>query len=332
MPRPIQDQVVVITGASSGIGRETALAFAAKGARVVLAARNTRALETLAAEIRARGGRAIAVPTDVADPAAVQRLAHAAVETFGRIDTWVNNAAVSFYATFEQAALAEMRRQMDVNYWGNVHGFKSAIPYMRREGGGVLISVASALSDFAIPLQGTYCASKHALRALTESLRIELKHEGLPISVVLIKPPSVDTPFFQHARTRAGVLPKPVAPVYDPAVIAKRIVMAAEAPRREVMIGGAAQLFAFVHRHAPRLFEWHQATFGVRGQLTDEPKAVEGPSNFFTPLDEPGAVRAEGKAWKTSWVMWLEEHPKTTAAGAVAAAAAIAAWRRGVRR
>jgi NAD(P)-dependent dehydrogenase (short-subunit alcohol dehydrogenase family) len=332
MPRLLRDQVVVITGASTGIGRAAALAFAARGARVVLAARNAEALETVAADIRAQGGQALVVPTDVTDMAAVERLAEAAVERFGRIDTWVNNAAVSFYATFEQATLAEMRRQMDVNYWGNVHGFKAALPHLRAGGGGVLISVASALSDFAIPLQGTYCAAKHALRALTESLRIELMHERAPIDVVLIKPPSVDTPFFQHARTKTGFVPKPVAPVYDPAVIARRIVMAAESPRREVLIGGAAQFFALVHRNAPRLFEWHQSKFGIQGQQTREPKPVEGRSNFYAPLDEPGAVRVDGHAWKASWVMWLEEHPKTTIAGAAAAAAAVALMRRGPSR
>jgi NAD(P)-dependent dehydrogenase (short-subunit alcohol dehydrogenase family) len=192
--------------------------------------------------------------------------------------------------------------------------------------------VASALADFAIPLQGTYCASKHALRALTESLRIELAHAGVPIAVVLVKPPSVDTPFFHHARTKTGFLPKPVAPVYDPVVVAKRIVEAAERPRREIMVGGAAQLFAAVHRVAPRLYEWHQARFGISGQQTGVPKGVDGPSNFLAPLPEAGATRVTGEGWKASWVMWLEEHPKAAVAGAVAAGAAIAAWRRGARR
>ncbi len=332
MARPLKDQVVVITGASTGIGREVAREFAAKGARVVLAARNARALESLAEEIRAKGGRALPIPTDVTDFAAVERLAAAAVEHFGRLDTWVNNAAVSYYATFEQATLDEMRRQVEVNFWGNVHGFKAALPLMKATG-GVWISVASALSDFAIPLQGTYCAVKHALRALTESVRIEFKHAGVPIDVVLIKPPSVDTPFFEHALTRTGYLPKPVAPVYDPAVIAKRILMAAERPQREVMIGGAAQFFSLVHRYAPRLFEWHQARFGFQGQMTERPKSADGLSNFYAPLDEPGAVRQQGNAWKASWVMWLEEHPKTaTLAGSALLAATAVGWQRARRR
>lgn len=179
MPRLLRDQVVVITGASTGIGREAALEFAARGARVVLAARNAEALNTVAADIRAQGGQALVVPTDVTDMAAVERLAEAAVERFGRIDTWVNNAAVSFYATFEQATIEEMRRQMDVTYWGNVHGFKAALPHLRQGGGGVLISVASALADFAVPLQGTYCAAKHALgQRDTRERHVSLTPEG----------------------------------------------------------------------------------------------------------------------------------------------------------
>lgn len=331
MPRPLRDQVVVITGASTGIGREAALEFARTGARVVLAARNARALETLAREIRRQGGQALAVPTDVTDYEAVERLAAAAVERFGRIDTWVNNAAVSFYATFEEASIPEMRRQVEVNYWGNVHGFKAALPHMKASG-GVWISVASALADFAIPLQGTYCAVKHALRALTESVRIEFRHAGIPIDVVLVKPPSVDTPFFEHALTKTGYLPKPVAPVYDPGVIAKRIVMAAEKPGREIMVGGAAQFFAFVHRRAPGLYEWHQARFGFQGQQTKTPKPANGPTNFYAPLEEEGAIREQGNAWKVSWVMWLEEHPKTATLAGAALLAAAAGWQRARRR
>ena len=317
-PRPVADQVVVITGASSGIGREAARLFAARGARVVAAARNREGLETLVAEIRDAGGRAIAVPTDVGDPEAVERLAEAAEEAFGRIDIWVNNAALSFYATFEDATVAEMRRQFEVNYWGNVHGIKAALPRLRRAGGGVIMSVASALSDFAIPLQSTYCATKHALRALTEALRIELAAAGEPIAVVLIKPPSVDTPFFRHAKTKIGVLPRPVWPVYDPAVIARRIVRAAEHPTREVMVGGAPQLFRAIHTLAPRLYEWHQARFGSQGQRTEVPKGPCGPSNFEAPLREPGQVRQAGDGWRASWVMWLEEHPRTTLTAAAA--------------
>jgi MYXO-CTERM domain-containing protein len=294
----------------------------------VVAARNARALETLAEEIRAGGGAVLVVATDVTDVGAVERLADRAVQHFGRIDTWVNNAAVSMYGTFEQTPVEEMRRQVDVNYWGAVHGFKAAIPRMKATGGGTVMAVASALADFAIPLQSTYCAAKHALRGLTEALRIELLHERVPIDVVLIKPPSVDTPFFRHALTHTGYLPKPIAPVYDPAVIAKRIVLAAQDPRREVMVGGAAQLFAFIHRNAPRLFEWQQARSGFEGQLTDVPKPPEGPTNFFHALDEPGETRPNGNGWKASWVMWLEEHPKTTAAAGAALLGAAAAWRR----
>lgn len=330
MTRLLKDQVVVITGAGTGIGREAALRFAEQGARVVAASRNAEALETLVTQIRRFGGRAIAVPTDVTRPEEVERLAETAEEHFGRIDTWVNNAAVSFYATFEQASIEEMRHQMEVNYWGYIYGIKAALPRLKKAGGGTVILVTSALSDFAIPLQGTYCAAKHALRAIAESLRIELKHDQAPIHVSLIKPPSVDTPFFRHARTKLGVLPKPVAPVYDPWVIAEEIVRAAgsENPPRELLVGGAPKFFSLIHQVAPSLFEWHQARFGYQGQMTKTPKGVEEENNFYAPVEEEGAERDTGKGWKVSWVQWLQDHPKAAAAAGVAAAAAVVAVRR----
>lgn len=328
MTRPLQDQVVVITGAGTGIGREAAFQFAEKGARVVAASRNEQALDTLVKQIRDLGGRAIAVPTDVTSLEQVEDLAETAIEHFGRIDTWVNNAAVSFYATFEQADVSEMRHQMDVNYWGYIYGMKAALPRMKAEGGTIIL-VTSALSDFAIPLQGTYCAAKHALRAIAESLRIELKHDGTPVNISVIKPPSVDTPFFAHARTKLGVKPKPVAPVYDPWIIANEIVRAAasDRPPRELLVGGAGKLFSVVHTLMPSLFEWQQAKMGYQGQMTKEPKGLEESNNFYAPVAEAGCARDTGKAWKVSWVQWLQDHPKTAVAAGVAAAAAAVAVR-----
>ncbi|HZA34874.1 MAG TPA: SDR family oxidoreductase, partial [Vicinamibacterales bacterium] len=206
---PLRDQVMVITGASSGIGLVTARQAAGAGARVVLAARNGRDLERAVASIRARGGRAIHVVADVADPLQVEEIAAAATREFGRIDTWVNNAAVSMYGRIMELPIDDMRRQMDVNYWGQVYGSRTAVRHLR-ERGGALINVASALSDRAIPLQANYCAAKHAVKAFTDALRMELEEEGVPIAVTLVKPASIDTPFFDKARTYLGVEPQPV--------------------------------------------------------------------------------------------------------------------------
>jgi NAD(P)-dependent dehydrogenase (short-subunit alcohol dehydrogenase family) len=184
--KPIGEQVIVVTGASSGIGLVTARQAAAAGARVVLAARNGPDLEHAVTSIRESGGRATFVVTDVADPAQVDALARAAAAEFGRIDTWVNNAAVSMYGRIVDLSIADMRRQMDVNYWGQVYGSIAAVRALRRSG-GALINVASALSDRAIPLQGVYCAAKHAVKAFTETLRMELEAEGVPVAVTLVK-------------------------------------------------------------------------------------------------------------------------------------------------
>ncbi|HEX2462855.1 MAG TPA: SDR family oxidoreductase, partial [Vicinamibacterales bacterium] len=213
--KPISEQVVVITGASSGIGLVTARGAARAGARVVLAARNEADLRHAVDAIRREGGRASYVVADVANVEQVNGVAAAAVAEFGRIDTWVNNAAVSLYGRLVEMPLEEMRRQFDVNYWGQVHGCRAALPYLRSEGGAI-INVGSALSDRAIPLQGNYCAAKHALKAFTDALRMELEEAAIPISVTLVKPASIDTPFFEKARTHLGVEPQPVPPVYAP--------------------------------------------------------------------------------------------------------------------
>lgn len=319
MPRPLPDQVWVITGASSGIGRETALTVARSGARVVLAARNGEALEELAAEIRRAGGQAIAVPTDVTDPAAVERLADAAVEFFGRIDTWLNNAGVALYARFEDASLDEMHAVMNVHYWGTVHGFQAALPRMKASGGGTILCVGSVLSDAAVPLQSAYVAAKHAIKGLTASIRQELLHADLPIHVTLIKPASINTPFFEHARTHLGVEPKGIPPLYDPALVARAIARCAVKPQRELLVGGSGELFSGLEHLAPRLLDQQQRLMGVASQRSRLPKSAEAPSTLFGPLSDAGRVRGKGRGWKVSWVSWMREHPRSTMAGAALA-------------
>src|SRR5688572_571621 len=275
--KPIAEQVIVITGASSGIGLVTAQKAARAGACVVLAARNEADLRQAVDDIRAAGGRAIYVVADVADPDQVASIARAAIGEFGRIDTWVNNAAVSIYGRIMELSVEEMRRQFDVNYWGQVYGCRAAVPHLQRDGGAI-INVGSALCDRAIPLQGNYCAAKHALRGFTETLRMELEAEGAPIAVTLVKPSSIDTPFFEKARTRFDVEPQPVPPVYAPEIVADAILRCAVHPTRDVMVGGSGRLLAAANL-LPRVGDWYMERTLFDAQQTDIPVSQDRGDN-----------------------------------------------------
>src|SRR3954463_3560409 len=290
MPKPVSEQVVVITGASTGIGRATAFAFAARGAKVACAARSREALDVLVAQIRVKGGTAIAVPTDVADPVAVRALADTAEQHFGHLDTWVNNAAVSVWGRVEDITDAEFDRVMRVNFLGQVHGVHAALPALRRAGGGAVIGVASVEGVRAVPLHGPYTASKWALRAMYDCLRMELAQEGAPIAVTTILPASIDTPFFQHARSRLGAMPKPPPPVYAPEIVADAIVFTAQHPRREVAVGGAAVGFVTGQRLSPALTDAVMSIprLGVSESKADRPD--NGQDNVDAPMDGPGQV------------------------------------------
>ncbi|GIF14972.1 SDR family oxidoreductase [Actinoplanes teichomyceticus] len=290
MPRPISEQVVVITGASSGIGRAAALAFAARGARVVCAARGAPALDTLVARIHADGGSAVAVPTDVADPRAVRALAEAAERRYGRIDTWVNNAAVGVWGRVEDITDAEFDRVMRVNFLGQVHGAHAALPALRRAGGGVLIGVVSAEGACAVPLQGPYVASKFAARAFYDSLRAELALEGAPVAVTAILPASIDTPFFEHARSKLGAMAKPPPPVYAPEIVADTLVYAAAHPRREIPVGGAAAGLMLGQRLAPALTDALLSIRRVGAGTQRAGRPDSGVDNLDGPVAEPGRV------------------------------------------
>jgi short-subunit dehydrogenase len=291
--KPIGEQVIVITGASSGIGLVTARQAARDGARVVLAARNAAALDRAVNAIRAAGGRAAAAVADVADPRQVEAIANTARREFGAIDTWVNNAAVSMYGRIAELSIEDMRRQMDVNYWGQVYGSRVAVREMEGRG-GALINVGSALSDRAIPLQGGYCAAKHALKGFTDSLRMELEEAGAPISVTLVKPASVDTPFFEKARTYLGVEPQPVPPVYAPEVVAEVILHAAQHPVRELIAGGSGAKLSAA-RFAPRLADLYMERWTFDSQSTTTP-AGGRPDNLYEPVVDDGGER--GRNWK----------------------------------
>ncbi len=225
--KPVEEQVVVITGASSGIGLATAHLFASRGAKgLVLVARNEEALRKIADELSQGGTRAVAVPADVSKREDLERVARTAIETFGRFDTWVNDAAVALYGTLDEIPIEDQRQLFDVNYWGVVNGSMIAADHMRRRG-GTIINVGSVLSERTMILQTQYSASKHAVKAFTDGLRMELENQGAPIAVTLIKPSSIDTPYIEHARNyldRNNAVPPPA---YDPHLVGKAIMFAA---------------------------------------------------------------------------------------------------------
>jgi NAD(P)-dependent dehydrogenase (short-subunit alcohol dehydrogenase family) len=286
--KPINQQVVVVVGASSGIGRAAALLFAEKGARVVVAARSAPGLDSLVQEIRSKGGNAIAVVADVADVSQVDQVAARAVAEHGRIDTWVHLAAVSVWAPFEQTRPEEFKRVLDVNLLGQIHGALAALPHLRAQGCGGLIHVSSVEGRVSIPYNSAYAASKHGVQGFLGSLRLELMREGVPISVTAILPSTIDTPFFENALTRLGVQPRGPAPVYAPELVARAIVDAAEHPAAEIVVGGGGALLLLMKRLTPRLLERILLTrVGFESQLTDRTKSAEAPNNLASPI--PGA-------------------------------------------
>ncbi len=310
--RPIGEQVVVITGASSGIGREAALQFAVRGASLVLAARNADALREVEREVHRLGAQAETVTADVARWEEVERIAAQAVARFGRIDTWVNNAAVTEYAAVEDMTPDEIARIVQVDLLGAIYGMKAALPHLARQGQGAIINVASVEARRAMPLQSAYAAAKHGLAGFTDALRLELAHARLPITVTLIVPATINTPIFVHARSKLGVLPQPIPPVYEPRTAARAIVFAAEHPRREIVVGGAGKLALVLQRISPALLDWLLLRTGIgwRGQESSMPGDQGG--ILFTPSSGYGSVTGDfGQRSKSVslYTRYVDEYP-----------------------
>ncbi|MHB1225539.1 MAG: SDR family oxidoreductase [Gemmatimonadaceae bacterium] len=292
MPKSIDEQVIVVAGGSSGIGLATARDAARRGAKVVLAARNAADLDRAVEELCRDGGEAIAVPTDMTDPAQVEALGHRAVDAYGRVDTWVNCAGVSAYATFEEQSPEDFRQVIEVDFFGQVNGARVALPLLDRTD-GALVCVGSALSDRGVPLQGAYCAAKHALKGWLDSLRVELMHRGSNIRVTLVKPSSINTPLFNKARTQMGVMPRPIPPVYEPELAAAAILRAAEGDERDVYVGGAGKLLALAERVSPRLADAQQRRMSFDSQRTDWPRSADAPSNLYQHVAHDGGMRGD---------------------------------------
>ena len=291
--KPISQQVVAIVGASSGIGRETALQFARKGAKVVVSARNEFGLNSLVDEIHASGGEAKAIKGDVADFEQVKAIADYTVEQYGRLDTWVHCAATGILARFEEITPEEFKRVIDVTLMGQVYGAMVALPYLKREGRGAMIHVSSMEGRRALPLQSPYSTAKHGLEGLLESLRVELQHDKIPVSVTSIKPAVINTPFYNHVLTKLGVKPTGLPPYYSPTLVAEAIVYTAEHPTRDFIVGDVGRILDISQRLSPELMDAILGAIGFQGQRTSDPKSADDPNNLYEPMEGYTQVKGD---------------------------------------
>jgi short-subunit dehydrogenase len=322
--KPVHQQTIVITGASSGIGLTTARMAAKGGARLVLAARSEDALARLVDELGGEGNQAAHVVADVTRPDDVRAIAERAQEAFGGFDTWVNNAGVSIYGRLDEVPVEDMRKLFDTNVWGVVYGSLEAARHLKTRG-GALINIGSVLSDRAILLQGAYSASKHAVKGFTDALRMELENEGAPVSVTLVKPSAINTPYPEHAKNymdRAATVPPPV---YAPEVVARAILHAAAHPQRDVIVGGGGKQMSAMGYYAPGLMDTVMEKVFAPMQKRDAPplplerNGLDGPSGT---LDAHGSY--DGHVLQSSVYTQAVQHPWKALLGAGAVGLAVA--------
>ncbi|HUB73552.1 MAG TPA: SDR family oxidoreductase [Solirubrobacteraceae bacterium] len=319
-------EVVVVTGASKGVGRAVAERFARDGARLALLARGRQGLERTAREVERLGGVALPLPTDVADYDAVDAAAAATEEALGPIDVWVNDAMTTVFAFFEEIEPEEFRRATEVTYLGSVWGTKAALERMRPRDRGAIVQVGSAMAYRGIPLQSPYCGAKHAMKGFFESLRSELRHQRSGVHVSMVQLPGLNTPQFDHCRSKMRYKPMPVPPIYQPEVAADAVHFAAHHRRRQIYVGAPTVYTILGERIAPWLGDWYMARTGVGSQLTEQPIEPPREGNLFAPVDERRDAHGDfdQRAHPRSAVLWASKRRRQLA-GSVLAGAAVAA-------
>ncbi|WP_424683034.1 SDR family oxidoreductase [Frateuria sp. YIM B11624] len=330
MSRP---EVVVVTGASAGVGRATAHRFARDGARVALIARSSDGLDMAAAEVRRLGGEALPIPLDVSDADAVEAAAERIERELGPIDIWINDAMATIFAPVHEISPAEFRRATEVTYLGTVYGTMAALKRMRERNRGTIVQVGSALAYRAIPLQAPYCGAKFAIRGFTDALRVELMHEGIDVHITMVQLSAFNTPQFQWGRTRLPRRPQPVPPIFQPEVAAQGIHWAAHHRRRELNVGFPAVKAILGNKLFPKLADRRLVRLGYAGQMGKLPVPEDRPDNLFEAVPEDygthGRFDARSKAY--SLQLWVTTHRGLVAAGALVVGALLWAGARGLR-
>jgi NAD(P)-dependent dehydrogenase (short-subunit alcohol dehydrogenase family) len=323
-------KVVVVTGASAGVGRAVARAFARRGAHLALLARGRDGLDAACAEVEAAGGRALPLVTDVADPEQVEDAAACVERRLGPIDVWVNDAMTTVFSPVHRLTADEFRRVTDVTYLGTVYGTMAALSRMRPRNRGVIVQVGSALCYRSIPLQSAYCGAKSAVRGFTDSLRSELHHDRCRVKLTMVHLPAINTPQFETTRIHMDRHPQPVPPIYQPEIAAEAIVSAARRPRREVWVGLPTIKAILGQRFIPGLLDRYLARAAYDGQLLDEPADPNRPDNLFSPLpgDHGAHGRFDDRAKVRSLQMWVNTRRGRIVAGVALAGLAGAALSR----
>ena len=335
--RQQQPQVVVVTGASGGIGRATAIAYGARGATVALLARGEAGLSAAAKEVEAAGGRALTLAVDVAEAEQVEQAAATVERELGPIDVWVNVAFTSVFAPFWEISAEEYARVTQVSYLGYVHGTMSALRRMRSRDRGTIVQVGSALAYRGIPLQTAYCGSKHAIQGFHEALRCELLHEGSGVRVTMVQMPAVNTPQFSWVLSRLPRQAQPVPPIYQPEVAARGVLYAADHPRRrEYWVGGSTVGTLVANAFAPGLLDRYLARTGFDSQQTNQPREPDQPVNLWEPADRDEDFGAHGRFDERSTMrspqLWASQHHGLVGTALGAAVAAAVATVRAARR
>lgn len=309
--KPINEQVTVIFGASSGIGRQAAIDFAERGAKVVVAARSENGLKSLVEQIERKGGEAYYLIADAADFKQVKNVADATVERFGRLDTWVHSAGAFLFAKVEQTEPEEYKRLIEVNLLGQIYGAKAALPHLKKSG-GALIHISSVEAWRTVPYQSAYGASKHGINGFVQALRVELAHDEIPVSVAQILPAAINTPIYDKGRNKMPFKPRPVPPIYHPKIVSDAILYAAENPVTDLVAGGAGLGVVFAERVSPRVTDWVTEKIGFVGQKSNEQQDGEYAGSLFEPVGEFDTIegRFSDEQLKSDPITWLSTHPK----------------------